>query len=268
MARDLVVALVVGILQGIFEWLPISSEGNVTIVLSALGRSPEAGVAFALFLHLGTALAATVYYREDIGAVLRLLPTWRPSNADEGAYATVTFLGIGTLVSGVVGIVAYLTLVDAVSELGGGVFIALIGVLLVLTGAFQYLSRDRLGAGRTPTILDAVLVGVAQGVAILPGISRSGMTTGTLLLRGHEGTEAFRFSFLLAIPASVGGGLLGYLDTGLDTSLLAAGVALGASAVVGYASIDALLRIVDELPFWAVCVGLGALAIVGGVLVI
>ena len=268
MARDLVVALVVGILQGIFEWLPISSEGNITIVLSALGRSPEAGVAFALFLHLGTALAATVYYREDIWDVLGLLPTWRPANATEGEYATVTFLGIGTLVSGVVGIAAYVTLVDAVSELGGGLFVALVGVLLVLTGAFQYLSQDLVGDPRTPTSLDAVLVGVAQGIAILPGVSRSGMTTGTLLLRGHEGARAFRLSFLLAIPASVGGGLLGYLDTGLNTSLVAAGVALGAAGVVGYASIGALMRIVDELPFWGVCVGLGALAIAGGVLVI
>lgn len=268
MARDLVVALVVGILQGVFEWLPISSEGNITIVLSVLGRSPEAGVAFALFLHLGTALAATVYYRADIRDVLTLLPSWRPSNATEAEQATVTFLGIGTLVSGVVGVAAYLTLVDAVSKLGGGVFIALIGVLLVLTGAFQYLSRDRLGEGRTPTPRDAVLVGIAQGLAIVPGISRSGMTTGTLLLRGHDGPQAFRFSFLLAIPASIGGGLIGYLETGLQSSLLAAGVALGAAAVAGYASIDALLRIVDELPFWAVCLGLGVLAIAGGLLVV
>ncbi|MFW5934622.1 MAG: undecaprenyl-diphosphate phosphatase, partial [Halolamina sp.] len=187
-----------------------------TFAVERLGRSPEAGVAFALLLHLGTALAATVYYRADIRDVLTLLPSRRPANDTEGEQATVTFLAIGTLVSGVVGIAAYVTLVDAVSELGGGVFIALIGVLLVLTGAFQYLSQDRLGEGRTPTVLDAVLVGVAQGLAILPGISRSGMTTGTLLLRGHEGTEAFRFSFLLAIPASIGGGLLGYLDTGLN----------------------------------------------------
>lgn len=268
MNRELLVALALGVLQGVFEWLPISSEGNVTIVLSALGRSPEEGVAFALFLHLGTALAATGYYREDLWEVLRLLPTWRPTNATEGEHATVTFLAVGTLVSGVVGIAAYLTLVDAVSELGGGLFVALVGVLLVLTGAFQYLTRDRLGAGRSPTVLDGVLVGVAQGLAILPGISRSGMTTGTLLLRGHKGTQAFRFSFLLAIPASVGGGLLGYLDTGLDTTILAAAIALGAAAVVGYATIGALLRIVDELPFWGVCVGLGALAVGGGVLVI
>jgi undecaprenyl-diphosphatase len=112
-----------------------------------------------------------------------------------------------------------------------------------------------------------VLVGV-QGIAILPGVSRSGMTIGTLLLRGHEGPRAFRLSFLLAIPASVGGGLLGYADTGLDTTLVAAAVALGAAAVVGYASIGALMRIVDELPFWGVCVGLGTLAVAGGLLVV
>ncbi|WP_272913160.1 undecaprenyl-diphosphate phosphatase [Halolamina rubra] len=174
MARDLVVALVVGILQGIFEWLPISSEGNITIVLSALGRSPEAGVAFALFLHLGTALAATVYYREDIRDVLTLLPSWRPANATEGEQATVTFLAIGTLVSGVVGVAAYLTLVDAVSELGGGVFIALIGVLLVLTGAFQYLSRDRLGAGRTRRSSTACSSASPRGWRSSPGFRGRG----------------------------------------------------------------------------------------------
>ncbi len=267
MDRELVVALLVGILQGVFEWLPISSEGNITIVLSALGRSPEEVVAYALFLHLGTALSATVYYRRDIRDVLTLLPEWRPNSAFDGDQATVTFLAIGTLVSGLVGVAAYVTLVDAFSKLTGGVFVALVGVLLLLTGGFQYLSKDRYGQHRTPTWLDAVLVGVAQGIAILPGISRSGMTTGTLLLRGHEGPQAFRFSFLLAVPASLGGGLLAYLDTGLDISLLAAVTALGAAAVVGYATIGALMRVVDELPFWSVCIVLGTLAVVGGLLV-
>lgn len=268
MDRELLIALLVGALQGVFEWLPISSEGNITIVLSALGRSPDEVVAFALFLHLGTAISATVYYRADIRDVLLLLPDWRPRSAFEGEQATVTFLAIGTLVSGVVGVAAYVTLVDAFSKLTGGVFVALVGVLLLLTGGFQYLTKDRLGEHRTPTALDAVLVGAAQGIAILPGISRSGMTTGTLLLRGHEGPQAFRFSFLLAVPASVGGGLLAYLDTGLDISLLAAALALGAAAVVGYATIDALMRVVDELPFWSVCVVLGALAVAGGLLVV
>jgi len=268
MDRTLLTALLIGILQGVFEWLPVSSEGNVTIVLSALGGSPGEVVAFALFLHLGTALSATAYYRGEIRNVLAVVPDWRPRTATEGDQATVTFLAVGTLVSGVVGVAAYVTLVDLVSALTGGVLVVLVGLLLVLTGAFQYASRDRVGRERTPTPVDAVLVGVAQGVAILPGISRSGMTTGTLLLRGHDGPQAFRLSFLLAIPASVGGGLLGYLDTGVGVTPLAAAVALGAAATVGYATIGALLRVVDELPFWAVCLALGGLAVLGGALAV
>ncbi|WP_206022021.1 undecaprenyl-diphosphate phosphatase [Salarchaeum sp. JOR-1] len=267
MDRELLVALAAGILQGIFEWLPISSEGNITIVLSALGRAPEQVVAFALFLHLGTALSATAYYHDELAAILTRLPAWRPHRAFDGEQAIVTFLGIGTLVSGVVGITAYVTLIDAFSTLTGGVFIALVGVLLVGTGVFQYLAEDIVGDRKTPGWRDAILVGIAQGLAILPGISRSGMTTGTLLLRGHNGPQSFRFSFLLAIPASVGGSLLAYLDTGISVSLVAAAIALGAAAIVGYATIDALLRIVETLPFWSVCIALGTLAALGGLLV-
>jgi len=267
---SIVVAVVVGALQGIFEWLPISSEGNLTIALSALGRSPEDAVAFALFLHLGTALSATTYYRRELGDVLRLLPDWRPRRAFEGEQATVTFLAIGTLVSGVVGIVAYATLEAVVSELTGGVAVVLVGVLLVGTGLFQRVSAEEVVEERSPPGgLDAVLVGVLQGLAILPGVSRSGVTTGALLLRGHDGPTSFRLSFLLSIPAAIGGGVIAYLDAGIgDVTLLAAALALGTAAVVGYATIDALMRVVERVSFWGVCVGLGALAIVGGLLVV
>ena len=270
MDRSLVVALVVGALQGVFEWLPISSEGNVALALSLLGRSPADAVAFALFLHLGTALSATVYYRAELREVLTLLPAWRPDSAFEGEQATVTFLAVGTLVSGVVGIAAYSTLETVVSELTGGLFVVLVGVLLVLTGLFQRRSgAASLGGREDPDLLDALIVGIAQGVAIIPGVSRSGTTTGALLLRGHDGPDAFRFSFLLSIPAAVGGGLLAYLDTGLgDLTPTAAVVALGAAAVVGFLTIDALMRVVERVSFWAVCVGLGTLAVLGGLLVV
>ncbi|WP_313692509.1 undecaprenyl-diphosphate phosphatase [Halorarum halobium] len=270
MDRSLLVALVVGALQGVFEWLPISSEGNIALALSFLGRAPDDAVAFALFLHLGTALSATAYYRGDLREVLGLLPAWRPAEAFEGKQATVTFLAVGTLVSGVVGIAAYATLDAVVSELTGGLFVVLVGALLVLTGVFQRLST-RLGlGGRTePDLLDAVIVGLAQGVAILPGVSRSGTTTGVLLLRGHDGPDAFRFSFLLSIPAAVGGGLLAYLDAGLaDVTLAAAAVSLAAAALVGYLTIDALMRVVERVSFWVVCVALGGLAMLGGLLLV
>lgn len=262
--ESLLAAVVVAVVQGVLEWLPVSSEGNVAIVLSALGASPERAVAFALFAHLGTALSASAYYRGEIRELLALVPSWRPANASEGEHATLTFLAVGTLVSGVVGVTTYALFVDSFSAFTGGAFVAVVGVLLVLTGAFQYVSGRNTGTRATPDALDAALVGVAQGLAILPGVSRSGVTTGTLLLRGHEAPRSFRLSFLLSIPAALGGGLLGYADGDLAIGTLAVAVSVGVSAAVGYATIDALMRIVDRVPFWAICVGLGALAVVGG----
>ncbi len=275
MDRALLVAVVVGLVQGIFEWLPISSEGNVALALSVLGRSPEEAVAFALFLHVGTALSATVYYRGRITELVRALPTlWsdaggRPADGPTRDRPTLGFLIVATAASGVVGIGAYETVIGAVSETNGGLFVALVGVLLVGTGLFQRLSASRATeTRREPTLVDAVLVGTGQGLAILPGVSRSGTTTGLLLLRGYDESRSFELSFLLSIPAALGAGVLAYADTGLQATPLAAAVALGVAAVVGYATIDALLRLVERVAFWAVCVGLGGLAVVGGAVVV
>lgn len=270
MDRSLLIAVVIGVLQGIFEWLPISSEGNITVVLSWLGENPEQAVAFALFIHLGTAMSATVYYRGEIREELRLLWSWRPRRARSDRHARTTFLGVATLVSGVVGVASYAVLEEVVSALTGGAVVVVIGVLLVATGVFQRLSAsvDR-AEKQAPGLLDAVLVGIAQGVAILPGISRSGSTTGVLLLRGHNGPASFRLSFLLSIPAAIGGGLIAALDTGLEGVTLAGGaVAVVSAAVVGYLTIDALMRVVNRVSFWGICVGLGAFAIGGGLLVL
>jgi undecaprenyl-diphosphatase len=265
MDRALLAAVIVGVVQAVFEWLPISSEGNVALALPLLGRSPEEAVAFALFLHLGTALSATVYYRERIAGLLGALPSWRPDGDD----ATLGFLAVATVVSGVVGTGAYQTVIALISETGGGLFVVAVGVLLVGTGVFQRLSADRAAETRTtPDLADAVLVGAGQGLAIPPGVSRSGTTTGLLMLRGYEESRSFELSFLLSIPAALGAGVLAYTDTGLAAAPTAAVVALGVAAVVGYATIDALLRVVERVAFWAVCVGLGGLAVAGGVVLV
>jgi undecaprenyl-diphosphatase len=269
MDRSLLVAAAVGILQGIFEWLPISSEGNIAVVLTYLGEHPDIAVSFALFVHLGTALSATAYYADELQRELAGLSAWRPSNATDSDQATLTFLGIGTLVSGVVGIAAYLLLEELVSALTGAAVIVAIGVLLIATGAFQrYTATIDRSPRTTPRARDAVLVGIAQGFAILPGISRSGSTTGVLLLRGYDGPRSFQLSFLLSIPASVGGGLLAAIDTGLTGITLTGGLlALATAALVGYLTIDALMRVVTRIPFWQVCLALGGLAVIGGLLV-
>jgi len=173
-------------------------------------------------------------------------------------------------VSGVVGIVAYTALDAVVGELTGGMFIALVGVLLVFTGLLQRYASPEIDAGaRDPDAVDAVFVGAMQGLAILPGVSRSGTTASALLFRGHDGESAFRLSFLLSVPAAVAAGALEVAQNGglPGASPLPTVVAVVVAAVVGYATIDALMRVVERVSFWLVCIGLGSLAIVGGALV-
>ena len=265
---ELAIAILIGVLQGIFEWLPISSEGNISIILTALGRTPAHAIQYSLFLHLGTAIAATAYFRGQIHDLIADIPMLRTRSYDT---SDLVFLIVATLISGVTGVVAYKFLIEAVSELDGGLLIVLIGVLLVATGVFQQRSSSRSQqTTRSTTYLDALLVGVGQGAAILPGVSRSGTTVGILLLRGYGGQTAFRLSFLLSIPAAIGAGLLGYLDSGGFPSVvpLHAGSALLASALAGYLSIGLLMRFARRVSFGVICIVLGGLAILGGLLVL
>jgi undecaprenyl-diphosphatase len=265
------IAIVIGVVQGIVEWLPISSEGGVSILLTALGIAPELAVQLSLFLHAGTGLAALTYYRGEVAEVLRDLRGWdRHTDPFAPAAETTTFLLVATAVSIVVAGGAYLMLLEAATELTGGAFIAVIGGLLVLTGMVQLAAEGRGGSQtRRLGLLDPVLVGAGQGLAILPGVSRSGTTASVLLLRGHSGERSFRLSCLLSIPAAFGASVLAVVEIGgvPPADPLIAGTAVLTSALVGYATIDALMRVVRRLPFWQVCFGLGGLAILGGVLV-
>lgn len=265
--RDVVVAILAGAVQGIVEWLPVSSQGNLALFLTVVGTDPEIALQLALFLQVGTTLSAATYYRDDIATALRATTGWRPDVAYDGDNALASYVVVACLMTGVVGIPLYVFAVDLAGQLSGGVFIAAIGVLLVLTGIVQLaLESVSMGVREEPTLLDSLLVGSVQGVAILPGISRSGVTTSALLFRRYDPASAFRLSFLLSIPASLGGAALTVAGAGglPGISLDAALAALVVSALVGYLTIDALMRIVERVPFWVVCFGLGGLAIVGG----
>ena len=263
-----VVAVVLGVLQGVFEWLPISSEGNLVVFLTVVeGASPADAVGLSLFLHLGTAAAAAAFYRDELAGMVRLVPDWRPGGAFDGERASLTFLTVATLASGVVGIAAYVALAEAMTAFTGGAFVALVGALLVGTGVLQRVAGAvELGGRRFPDGVDAILVGGLQGLAILPGVSRSGVTTSALLLRGHDGPSSFNLSFLLSIPAALGAGAIAVVDAGGLPAIgpSAAAVALLTSAVVGYLTIGALIRLVERVAFWGICVGLGAVMVLGG----
>ncbi|MFB6143129.1 MAG: undecaprenyl-diphosphate phosphatase [Halorientalis sp.] len=260
-------AVLVGLVQGLLEWLPVSSEGATALFLTLVGGADAgAAVQYALFLHAGTALAAVAYYRRDLAAVVATLPDLDPRTAFEPATADLAFLGVATVVSAVVGLTAYATLLAVATALAGGAFVALIGGLLVATGVVQRVAETRAVPRRdSPTPLDALLVGALQGLAILPGVSRSGTTVSALLLRGHEGEAALRLSFLLSVPAALGAGVLATLDGGVAAVDPGPAIlALAMSAVVGYLTVGALVALVRRVAFWAVAVGFGALAVVGG----
>lgn len=267
MDRSLALALAVGLLQGVFEWLPISSEGQITLYLTVVEGLPvKAATRFSLALHAGTAVSALAYYRHEVRTVLARVPAWRPTTAFERT-PELSFLVVATLVSALSGALAYALLDGLVSALTGGAFVALVGALLVATGLLQRVAAGTLGNRTVPTVGDALLVGTLQGFAVLPGVSRSGATAGALLLRGYDGPSAFRLSFLLSIPAAAGAGVLVVLTEGIPALAPAtAGVALATSAVVGYLTIDALMWVVERVAFWGVCVALGGLALLGGLL--
>jgi undecaprenyl-diphosphatase len=275
MTWDVAVAVVVGALQGLLEWLPLSSEGNVAVALTLLGRSPDDAVSYALFLHLGTALSASAYYREEVRGALAAARGWRPSaglgfDDGESDRATLSFVVVATASSSVVGLVVILGLDALVSELTGAGMVGAVGILLIGTGAVQRVaSARRLATRETPDAVDALVVGGVQGLAVLPGVSRSGATTSVLLLRGHDGADAFRLSFLLSIPAAVLGGAVGVVEAGgvHGVGAVAGVAALATAAAVGYLTIGALMRVVHRIAFWAVCVALGALAVAGALLV-
>jgi len=268
---DLVVAVLAGLVQGVLEWLPVSSQGNLALVLTAVGTDPEIALQLALFLQVGTTLSAATYYREEIRTAARTAPGWRPGVAYDERNALVSYVLVACLVTGLVGVPLYVLAVDLAGELTGGVFVALVGALLVLTGVTQLGSKSvSIERREQPTFGDSLLVGAVQGAAILPGVSRSGVTTSALLFRGYDPPVAFRLSFLLSIPASLGAAALTLAGAGglPGISPTAALLALLVSAVVGYAAIDLIVRVVARVPFWQVCFGLGGLAILGGALAV
>jgi undecaprenyl-diphosphatase len=218
-------AVLLGVLQGLTEFLPVSSSGHLVLVQSLLPDFEAPGVLFDLFLHLATLGAVLIAFRKDL--IRLILGTLGLRTGDRSAdlgslddlraARRVTLLLLaGTIPTGLIG-VAGEDLFERLFSSPRGV-----GVGLLLTAAVLFAAtlRDR-GQGRSmPRIplLHAVLVGVAQGLAIYPGLSRSGSTIGTGMLLGVEREAAARFSFLLAIPA-----IAGAVVFKLDEFLLLAG---------------------------------------------
>jgi len=195
--------IILGTIQGIIEWLPISSSGFVSLAASNFFNitSLDLLIKTALFFHLGTFLAALVYFRKEVGDLIYTLFKYKSSPIKWKK--TFNFILIATIISGIIGILIlnFLTGLDSTLEITGKTITLVIAILLLITGIIQLKPKNKgLKKERELKIKDGIILGVAQGLASLPGLSRSGITISTLLLRKFDDTTALKLSFLLSLP--------------------------------------------------------------------
>ena len=267
-------AILLGIVQGVAEFLPISSSGHLSILqnLFHLQSAENGHMFFDVLLHLATLVSVCIAYRKDVADVFWEVVSWfkrdlpqsrRP--ADPLATRRLIFLIVlATLPLFVV--VFFNDLIESLYY--SSIFI---GIALILTGCMLYIS-DKMTPGRKTEknmrVRDALIVGVCQAIAVIPGLSRSGTTITAGLSVGMNRERAVRFSFLLSIPAILGANLISLVKafkTGIDASLLPAYlVGMVVAGVVGYFSIELLRRIARKGRFGGFayyCWAVGLLAI-------
>lgn len=262
---DLLRAVVLGVVQGLTEFLPISSSAHLAIVPKLLGWE-DPGAAYTAVVQIGTELAVVLYFWRDIWTIgsgwvrgvfsseARAEPEWRMG----------WFIIIGSLPIVVLGLLLQ-DLID--SEFRN---LVVIGTTLIVLGVVLGIA-ERVGRKVKPlaemNARDAVLLGLAQAGALVPGVSRSGATISMGLFLGYERAVATRYAFLLAIPAVVGAGVYKLKDIGGDNTYGVGPTIVGTviSFIVGLAVIHWLLRYVSTrsyAPFVAYRIGLGALVLI------
>lgn len=254
-------AAALGVLQGIVEWLPVSSEGIVAGAYAFIfDASFEESVGFALWLHVGTIPSVLVVFRRDILTLVQDASDWRRNPSP-----SLRFLLIATLVSGAVGLPLILTL-SSVSSIGGTAAAGVIGVFMLATGYVQLVRRGPGERGRCElTSIDGVLVGVAQGLSVIPGLSRSGLTVSVLLSRRVDREQALSMSFLLSVPVSFAASIFVAVDSGVAIGAEAV-ISASAAFVVGMLTIKGLMAIAARMNFGWLVIAVGAVMIAGSLI--
>ncbi len=278
-------AIVLGLVQGLGEFLPISSSAHLIIVPWLLGW-PAPGLAFDAALHLGTLAAVLIYFWRDLLGMVKALPralrrpvaTLHSESDTDGRLALL--LAIGTVPGVVIGLIG----ASAIDEFyqGGGVttnraiiFIAVAMIALAIALWIAERVARHLRPIKSATTTDALVIGTAQALALIPGVSRSGATITAGLFRNFQRADAARFSFLLGVPIIAVAGLKGLLElvqTGVPASELSAMlIGILVSGVSGFLAIWWLLRYLQHASTavfiaYRIIVGLLLIAmVVGGV---
>ena len=233
---DQLAAIILGLVQGLTEFLPVSSTAHLILVSDALKLDPEKfGLSFDVALHLGTALAVLLYFATTwIGLLNDVL---------HGRWRLPLVIIVGTIPAAIAGVLFE----SAVSTTFGSVLYIAAGLLV---GSAIFVLAERLGTRRRRfdrvTLTDALVVGAAQAIALLPGISRSGVTISAGLFRGLERPDATRLAFLLSTPIILGAALKTLLDarklSGLTAELDVVAIGFAVSFLSGLAAVAFMVR--------------------------
>ena len=194
---DIIDAIILGIIQGLTEFLPVSSSGHLELGKAILGDStlPEESLLFTVVLHFATALSTLVVFRKDILDILKGLFqfTWNEE----------TQFAVKIIISMIPAVIIGLFFEEQLESLFGG-NILLVGMMLIITALLLWLADKAKDTQKPVSYRNAFTIGIAQAIAMLPGISRSGATISTSVLLGNDKSKAARFSFLMVVPLIFG----------------------------------------------------------------
>lgn len=260
---DLIDAIILGIIQGLTEFLPVSSSGHLELGKALLGDDsvPEESLLFTVVLHFATALSTLVVYRRDVWEILSGLLKFRDNEETRFSLKIVLSMVPAALIG---------LFFEAELEAFFGGNVAFVGGMLLITAVLLFLADRAKNTHRPVSFRDSLIVGVAQAVAMLPGISRSGATIGTSVLLGIDKRKAARFSFLMVVPLILGKIAKDLLSGDLEfQDTLAGPMSAGfiAAFISGLIACTWMIRLVrnSRLTYFAVyCLIVGLLAIAAG----
>jgi len=267
LSRDLFAALLAGLIQGVTEWLPVSSKTLILLTLLAYGFEAQTAYLMGLVINGATAVAAIIYFKKEI---LEMLSSIRSPRRYREGFAVFKFLIISTILTGLVAIpLAQLSREFMLFD--EDVAMIVMGCLFLLTTILTWL-RTRMSGGvdevREVSLIDAVLAGFAQGLSALPGISRSGITIFTLILLGHSSRDSLRLSFLMGIPATIGGIVYSYaaMPILIESRILILTISSLTAIITSLFTISSLLKLSERLKTYLFTLILAMITIAVGAL--
>nr|WP_299338648.1 undecaprenyl-diphosphate phosphatase [Allomuricauda sp.] len=257
---DIIDAIILGIIQGLTEFLPVSSSGHLELGKAILGANalPEESLLFTVVLHFATALSTLIVFRKDVAEILRGLFQFK--------WNEETQFSVKIIISMIPAALIGFFLQDFLEVFFDGAII-IVGIMLLITAILLYLADLAKTTDKGVSYRSAFVIGLAQAVAILPGISRSGATISAAVLLGVDKTKSARFSFLMVVPLILGKMGKDLLSGDIDfqgEQAIAMGVGFLAAFIAGLAACTWMIKLVrqSKLSYFALyCLIVGLIAI-------